>query len=381
MIALGGQPRRRRLRAVWDPIGFADATDDCSMPAAGTSSAAERGEFSSPRSRAARRRHQPMRGFTPCACLQCDWSVVYDCRSALNRHMRTEHGVFYSAKRDCYVALRGGEPRVRQQSGHSALRHSPRTTSTGSNAERRKLLKLASEGEEPSRPTRRNRRRHKPAPVNPGARGARSVTVGLGQGDASRQGAGGALAADASASATRNRSHSPASSTGGEFGPRPQVSISLDDEDDVLASVPRAAVGGAATQTAVDEPVCSTPVQPAPSAAVTAENWSQSQGPEVMPPKVPVRPLLTTMDVIGMARPFWFNPIDDGASRVASAMLENFSTALSHENLAINARWAHAGRRDHAQYLLHCLTEQGRMRVPLEDVVNQLWWFLSNMQH
>ena len=87
------------------------------------------------------------------------------------------------------------------------------------------------------------------------------------------------------------------------------------------------------------------------------------------------------LDVIGLARPFWFNPIDDGASRVASAVLENFSTPLSHENLAINVRWAHAGRRDLAQYLLHRLMEQGRMRVPLEDVVNQLWWFLSNMQH
>jgi len=93
---------------------------------------------------------------------------------------------------------------------------------------------------------RRNRRRHKPASANPGARGARSVTVGLGPGGALRQGAGGALAADASASAARDRSRSPASSTGGEFGPRPQVSISLDDEDLALASVPRAAVGGAA---------------------------------------------------------------------------------------------------------------------------------------
>jgi len=159
------------------PPALQMATDDCSTPTAGTSSATEHGGFSSPRSRAAQRRHQPMRGFTPRACLQCDWTVVYDCRSALNRHMRAEHGVFYSAKRDCYVALRGGEPRVRQQSGRSALRHSTRTTSTGSNAERRKLPKLASEGEEPSQPIRRNRRRCKPAPANPGARGARSVTV------------------------------------------------------------------------------------------------------------------------------------------------------------------------------------------------------------
>ena len=246
----------------------------------------------------------------------------------------------------------------------------------------------------------RNRRRHKPAPANPGARGARSVTVGVGSGGASRQGAEGALAADASASATQNRSHSPASSTGGEFGPRPQVSISLDDEDSALASVPRAAVGGAAavpvsvgsvigrppaadvaTRTAGDEPFSSTPAQPAPPATVTVDAWSQCQGPSVTPPDPPARPPLTTMDIIGMAKPFWFNPIDNAASRVASAVLENFSTPVSHENLAINVQWAHAGRRDLVQYLLHRLTEQGRMRVPPEDVVDQLWWFLSNMQH
>ena len=93
------------------PPALPMATDDCSTPTAGTSSAAERGAFSSPRSRAARRRHQPMRGFTPRACLQCDWTVVYDCRSALNRHMRAEHGVFYSAKRDCYgTGVRSSPP-------------------------------------------------------------------------------------------------------------------------------------------------------------------------------------------------------------------------------------------------------------------------------
>ena len=166
------------------------ATDDCSVPAAGTSSTTEGGEgtaaltATSSCPRVVRRQHQPKRDFTPRACVECNWAVVYDCRSALNRHMRSKHGVFYSAKHDCYVALRGGEPRVQQQSGSSALRHSPRTTSTGSNAERRKLPKLASEEEEPSQPVRRNRRRRKPAPPNPGARGARgarSVTVGIGQ--------------------------------------------------------------------------------------------------------------------------------------------------------------------------------------------------------
>jgi len=87
------------------------------------------------------------------------------------------------------------------------------------------------------------------------------------------------------------------------------------------------------------------------------------------------------MDIIGMARPFWFNQIDDVASRAASAVLERFSSPLSHENLAINIRWVHAGRRDLVQYLLHRLTDQARMRVPPEVVVDQLWWLLSNMQH
>ena len=33
---------------------------------------------------------------------------------------------------------------------------------------------------------------------------------------------------------------------------------------------------------------------------------------------------ISTVDLIGMARPFWFLPIDEAAPRVASAVLERF---------------------------------------------------------
>jgi len=89
---------------------------------------------------------------------------------------------------------------------------------------------------------------------------------------------------------------------------------------------------------------------------------------------------MTTVDLIGMARPFWFTPIDEAASRVASAVLERFSTPLTHSNLVTNLSWAHADRRDLVQYLLHRLTDQGRARVPSDRILDELWWFLLNMQ-
>ena len=89
---------------------------------------------------------------------------------------------------------------------------------------------------------------------------------------------------------------------------------------------------------------------------------------------------MTTVDLIGMARPFWFTPIDEAAPTAASAVLERFSTPLTNANLATNLAWAHAGRRDLVQYLLHRVTDQGHMRVPSDVIVDQFWWFLSNMQ-
>jgi len=83
------------------PPALPIATDDCSMPAAGMSSAAEgdggsaASAATSSRPRVARQWHKPMHDFTPRACLRCNWSVVYDCRSALNKHMRDEHGSFF----------------------------------------------------------------------------------------------------------------------------------------------------------------------------------------------------------------------------------------------------------------------------------------------
>ena len=77
---------------------------------------------------------------------------------------------------------------------------------------------------------------------------------------------------------------------------------------------------------------------------------------------------MSTVNLIGMARPFWFT------------VLKRFSTPLTHANLATNLAWAHAGRRDLVQYLLHRVTDQGRARVPSDVILDQLWWFLSNMQ-
>ena len=83
------------------PSALPMVTNDRSEPAVGRSSTAE-GDgapavpaATPPRRRVARQRHTPMRDFTPRACMDCDWTVVYDCRSALNRHLRLCHGTFF----------------------------------------------------------------------------------------------------------------------------------------------------------------------------------------------------------------------------------------------------------------------------------------------
>jgi len=135
-----------------------------------------------------------------------------------------------------------------------------------------------------------------------------------------------------------------------------------------------------ATQTAGEEPPRSTPAQPAPSAAVTADAECQCMGPEVSSPDLPTRPPMSTVELIGMARPYWFLPIDEAAPRVASAVLEMFLTPLTHSNLVTNLSWAHAGKRDLVQYLLHRLSDQGRAGLSADQIMNSLWWFLTQMQ-
>ena len=90
---------------------------------------------------------------------------------------------------------------------------------------------------------------------------------------------------------------------------------------------------------------------------------------------------MSTVDLIGMARTFWFLPIGEAAPRVATAVLESFSTPLEHRDLVTNLSWAQAGRCDLVQYLLHRMADQGRERLPAEQILNGLWWFLTNMQH
>jgi len=432
-----GQPLRRPTEAADDraeqpgsPLALPMATDDCSVPAAGTSSTAEGGGGSAaltatpPHQRVARQQHKPMREFTPRACLQCDWTVIYDCNSALNKHMRKEHGTFYSAKRGCDMVLRGGEPLVRQQHGGSFRGHSPHSVSIGSNAERRKLPKMDTGEVEHSQPQRRNRRRRKPAPSKPGDRGTQSVTVASGPGDATRQGAGGQQAAGVSAPAAQHCPPSPASSTAGEFGPRPQIDLRLEGQealsplkvtvswadeggteavrapDDVVVpdcynlrmvdqgtamEPPRVTVGS--TQTPSDEPgpatapPCSTADQSPPTATVTADAASQCQGPETTPPCLPTRPPMSTVDLVAMARPFWFMPIGEAAPRAVSTVLQTYSTSLEHRELETNLQWAHVGRRDLGQFLLHRMADESREGRSAEQILQSLWWFLSNMQH
>jgi len=94
-------------RAKWSdsPPALPMVTDDRSEPAAGTSSTAE-GDgtpaipaATPPRQRVTRQRHTPKREFTPRACVDCDWTVVFNCRSALDRHLRQCHGTFFCQAR------------------------------------------------------------------------------------------------------------------------------------------------------------------------------------------------------------------------------------------------------------------------------------------
>ena len=229
----------------------------------------------------------------------------------------------------------------------------PRADFIGSNAERRKLPRMDPEGVERSRPACRNRRRQKPAPAKPGDRGTWSVTVAAGPSEATRQEAGGSRAAGTSVPAAQGRPPSPASSTGGEFGPHPQIQLDLEEEDTIVQSGPwqgmdtrlvktswdeergRTTVTAtedvvvpscyaletvsrgtatepphltvASTQTPRDEqgpvtaPPCSTSDQTPPTVTVTAEAATQWQDPDRTPPCPPGRTPMSSMDMIAMA--------------------------------------------------------------------------------
>ena len=89
---------------------------------------------------------------------------------------------------------------------------------------------------------------------------------------------------------------------------------------------------------------------------------------------------MSTVDLIRIVCPFWFLPIREAAHRAATALLESFSTPLEHRDLVTNLQWVQAGRCNLVQYLLHRMADQGRERLPAEQILNGLWWFLSNMQ-
>jgi len=183
----------------------------------------------SPSRRRVAQQQRLKRPFALRACLHCDWSKLFTSRNALNNHAKLCHGLFYSAEHRCNVPLRGAEAHVTRQQGHSLTWHSPRSASTGSNTERRKIPRVEPEERMPSRLCR-NRRRRRPAPVMPGDRGTRSVTVATGPSTTVRQEAGGSRAAGKAISATEGRPTSPASSTGDDLGPRPQIQLGLEEE-------------------------------------------------------------------------------------------------------------------------------------------------------
>jgi len=142
----------------------------------------------------------------------------------------------------------------------------------------------------------------------------------------------------------------------------------------------------ASTQTPREEPgpvtapPCSTTSQQPPTVTVTAEAATQWQDPDRTPPCPPGRPLMSTVDMVAMARPFWLMPVRESAPQAASALLQTYSTSLEHRDIVANMQWAHMGRRDLVHFLLHRMTGESREGRTAEQILQSMWCILSNMQ-
>jgi len=90
---------------------------------------------------------------------------------------------------------------------------------------------------------------------------------------------------------------------------------------------------------------------------------------------------MATGDLIAMARPFWFMPVQEAAPRAASTLLQTYTTPMQHRDITANLQWAHLGRRDLAQYILQRMSEDSREGRTADEMMRSLWWFISNMQH
>ena len=88
----------------------------------------------------------------------------------------------------------------------------------------------------------------------------------------------------------------------------------------------------------------------------------QWQGPAMAPPSATdiSRPPVAMLDVLSMAQPYWFQGPDE-IPAVAQAVVDNFTTDHTVEQLINCLDWAHAGRRDLAIFLFHWLGASAKM--------------------
>ena len=133
-------------------------------------------------------------------------------------------------------------------------------------------------------------------------------------------------------------------------------------------------------------PPCSMADLPPPTVTATADaatQWQDADRQDInrTPPCPPDRPPMTSLDMIAMARPFWFMDVREVPTRAASALLQTCSTFLEHQHTVEHLQWAHMGRRDLAHYILHRMSAENREGRTAEEMLLSLWWFVSKMQH
>jgi len=328
--------------------------------------------------------------------------------SELNKHMDLHHGIFYSARCDSYVALRGAEGHVSRQPGAKSFRPARRSSSSvsaGSQAVRPKVPRADRAEAAPGK--RRCRRIALPTRVL-NQQGVMSVTVAAGppvvavapvQGGGGTRMAGKALptatgreptplAEDASTSYVRPAS--PASSDMDDLGPNPDVQLDVKEVEMATEEPQRDELDDLlplelwSCHMVVEDLYRITPdvaTQCGERRPQTAEAATQWQGPATVPPSVTdiSRPPMAMLDVLSMARSYWLQGPDE-IPAIVQAVVDNFTTDRTVEQLINCLDWAHAGRRDLAMFLFHWLGSECRDGRSPEVMMRSLWQFLSRMQ-
>ena len=70
----------------------------------------------------------------------------------------------------------------------------------------------------------------------------------------------------------------------------------------------------------------------------------------------------------------------DAIQRVTSTLLQTYTMDLERSTIDQHLQWAYIGRRDLAHFMLHRLCSENHEGCTVDQILQSMWWFLSNMQ-